>query len=67
MSATIPAAFDPKALPRWARKYPNVVELCRVRLDYRANVCSAVTKEYRRFLVRQANFIVEGAKKGGYC
>lgn len=60
MAITKTATFDPKALPRWARKHPNVVELCRVRLDYRANVCSAVTKEYRRFLVRQANFIAEG-------
>lgn len=60
MSATIPAEFDPKALPRWARKHSNVVELCRVRLDYRADVYSAETADYRRFLVRQANSIAEG-------
>lgn len=54
MPTTIPTEFDPKALPKWAQQNPAVVEKCRTDLAYRADVCSAVTEAFRKFLARQA-------------
>jgi hypothetical protein len=39
---------------RWARKHPEVVELAKVDLAYRCNLWAAESKEYKKFLVRQA-------------
>ena len=54
MTTTIVSKFDEKGLPKWAQKDTDVVSLCRKSLSFRANVCAATTKDYQRFLRREA-------------
>ncbi len=54
MTETIFIPFDERDLPRWARRHPEVVELCKSNLAYCCDVCSADTSDYRKFLVRLA-------------
>lgn len=54
MTTTIITPFDPKSLPLWAQRIPAVVARCMTDLTYRADVCSAATGTYRRFLARKA-------------
>jgi hypothetical protein len=51
---TIQVKFDPKSLPAWARKHPEVVELCKINLGFRCDVNSATSAAYRRYLIRFA-------------
>ena len=53
-ATTIITPFDPKSLPLWAQRIPAVVARCMTDLTYRADVCSAATGTYRRFLARKA-------------
>lgn len=51
---TIQTTFNPKSLPRWAQTRPAVVDKCRRDLAYRCNVCSAMTRQVRQQLIRDA-------------
>jgi hypothetical protein len=53
-SETIVTKFDPRALPRWAQRFPEVVALCERNLAYRVAVHNAKTAQMRKFLKRQA-------------
>lgn len=53
-SETIETVFDPATLPSWARRHESVVALCKRRLDYRANVFSATTRQIQKVLIREA-------------
>lgn len=54
MTTTIPTAFDPTALPKWAQQNPAVVALSKTNYAYRCNVCAAKTSAMRRLLTKQA-------------
>ena len=54
MTKTIPATFDPKALPAWAQRDANVVELCKTDLAFRCDVCDAKAKQWQNVLKREA-------------
>lgn len=51
---TITVQFDRKALPEWAQKNPDVVEMCKRDGGFRADVCEARTAQVRRLLVKEA-------------
>lgn len=54
MEKTIATTFDPKSLPRWAQNDPQVVELCKRDLSFRANVCAATKSDYKKVLKQEA-------------
>jgi hypothetical protein len=54
MNTTINTQFDSTTLPEWAQQNPAIVERCRTDLAFRANVCSATTRQQANFLRRDA-------------
>ena len=54
MTTTIVIKFDASALPKWAQKNQDVVELCKRDLAYRCNVYNAKTAQMKRLLTKQA-------------
>jgi hypothetical protein len=46
--------FDQSTLPMWAQEIPEVVELCKVDLGFRCDVCRAETQQIRNLLIKQA-------------
>lgn len=55
----VPAIFCPADLPRWARRHPEVVELCRSNLGFRVRVYEARTRWHRKLLIRYAQKIIQ--------
>ena len=51
---TIATTFDPKTLPAWAQRIPEVVARCKADLAYRCDVCAATTAAIRKLLTKQA-------------
>lgn len=51
---TINTKFDVTSLPKWAQKNAKVVKLCESSLEFRANVCSAETRQMRELLAKHA-------------
>lgn len=54
MNTTINTTFDPHALPAWAQRIPEVVELCKANYAFRCDVCAAKSPAMRKLLTRQA-------------
>jgi hypothetical protein len=57
MTKTIDETFRDEDLPRWARKYPEVVRLARENLAFRCDLLSARTRQYQRALIRIAQAV----------
>jgi hypothetical protein len=53
-SKTINTKFEKSALPRWAQRDQNVVELCKNSLSFRCDVFAAKTAAMKRFLKQEA-------------
>jgi hypothetical protein len=61
-SQTIVTAFDPSALPRWAREDDHVVALCEKSLAFRCDVFDARTPAMKRLLKREAARLAHNKK-----
>jgi hypothetical protein len=55
MEKTVATKFDESALPRWAQKDANVVEIAKRDLAFRCNVCDAKSQALRNALKREAS------------
>ena len=58
MATTIQSQFNPKDLPRWARRHSDVVALAEADLAFRCDVCSAKSKVLRQVLIGEAERIM---------
>ena len=45
-------------LPGWARRCPEVVQLCQVNMEFRRNVLTATHPVYKRVLIQKARSVV---------
>ena len=52
--------FDPGTLPGWARRCGEVVQLCRINMEFRRNVLNATDSKYKRILIQRAREICRG-------
>ena len=59
----VPAIFCPADLPRWARRHPEVVELCRTDVGYRVRVYEARTRRHRKLLIDYAKKLIHSREE----
>ena len=52
---TVKTKFDPKDLPAWAKRFPQVVKMCRLDIGYRIEVHRATGWNSQQFLLTEAN------------
>jgi|GEM_PF-6270567 len=55
--------FDPRDLPKWAQRHPEVVKVAMSNLAYRCDVYNATTNQWKRFLMREASRILAFTQK----
>ena len=55
--------FDSSSLPGWARRCSEVVQLCRINMEFKRNVEGARDPRYKRILIREAREV--SRKVGG--
>lgn len=65
MTRTVAKAFDPEALPEWAKCHAAVLELCRRSEGFREKVCRAKTEHWRRFLIGMAERCLANMREEG--
>ena len=46
--------FDPKSLPVWARRHPEIIEVCKRDLAFRCQVHRAIDRNWRELLIGDA-------------
>ena len=54
--------FDSSSLPGWARRCREVVQLCRINMEFKRNVETARDPVYKRILIKRARSVCRAVR-----